>query len=95
MKKNWSQGPYESNVSPGSQGLNLIRRYASGEKLSPQEMTTARAAMYLLTQYLLPPREWEGFRWQGPDHFIEKIWPQVKDRDDVFYGYFGDGGKAP
>ena len=95
MKKSIGKGPYESHVSQGSHGLNLIQRYAAGEELSPQEMTTAQAAMYLLTQYTFPSREWDGFRWQGPDYFIEEIWPQIKDRDDVFNGYFGDGGKAP
>ena len=95
MPKPWSSGPNESSVSPGSHGLNLIRRYADGESLTPSEMVSMRAAMYLITQYVYPPRTWDDFRWEGPEHFIREIWPEVRDRSDIFHGFFGDGGKSP
>ncbi len=95
MGKEWSSGPYESNVSAGSRGLGLIRRYANGEELSASEIASMRAAMYLIVQYVHPPQDWEDFRWKGPEHFIRKIWPQVQDRYDIMHGFFGDGGKAP
>ena len=77
MEKKWSSQFQESQHSPQSRGLKLIRRYAEGETLSSQEMKAMRAAMYLLAQYVRPPRTWEDFHWSGPAHFIEEIWPEV------------------
>ncbi len=84
-----------SNTSAGSRGINLIRRFVHGEKLTSQEIDAMRATMYLLAQYASPALEWEEFRWKGVEHFIEKIWPEVRDRQDVRYGFFGDGLKSP
>lgn len=96
MPREWSSTDrYRSNRQPQTRGLTLIRRYAHGEKLTESQMEAMRAAMYLIEQYVRPPRGWEHFRWQGPDHFIENIWPEIKDRSDVMNGNFGDGSKAP
>ena len=61
-----------SNTSAGSRGINLIRRFVHGEKLTSQEIDAMRATMYLLAQYASPALEWEEFRWKGVEHFIEK-----------------------
>lgn len=81
--------------SPGTRGLNLILRYIAGDPLEAEEMAAMRAAMYLLVQYVIPARDWDAFRWLGEAHFVEEIWPLVKDRQDVMGGLFGDGAKAP
>ena len=94
MKK-WSNDFPGSKHSPQSRGFELIRRYAEGEKLSPQEMKAMRATMYLLVQYVRPPRTWDDFHWSGPERFLEEIWPKVKDREDVLHAFFADGGKKP
>lgn len=78
-----------------SQGIELIRRYEEGEALDRVEFEAMRAAMYLLNQYASPSREWENFKWQGPEHFMREVWPKLKDRSDVLHGYFGHGGKSP
>lgn len=83
------------NGSAGARGLDLIRRYAAGEDLDSEEVAAMRAAMYLLVQYVNPPRDENAFRWLGPEHFVLEIWPRVKDRQDVMHGLFGDGAKAP
>lgn len=96
MARAWSSTDrYRSNHSPATRGLELVRRYASGEELSQAELQSMRAAMYLITQYVRPPRDWRHFQWEGPEHFMREIWPEVKDRQDLFHGFFGDGSKAP
>lgn len=95
LSKPWSSGAYESHSSPGTKGLSLIRRYAKGEELTDAQLASMRGAMYLIVQYARPPRDWEDFRWKGPEHFVREIWPRVKDRQDISHGYFGDGAKAP
>lgn len=82
-------------ISPGSQGLDFIRRYAVGEELSKPEMDRARAAMYLIAQFLYPARAWSEFKWRGAEHFLEEIWPEVRDRREIMHGLFGDGATAP
>lgn len=82
-------------ASPGARGLNLIRRYIAGEELEAEDLAAMLAAMYLLVQYVNPPRDWDAFRWRGEAHFVEEIWPLVKNRQDVMGGLFGDGAKAP
>ncbi len=88
-------GPIDSNLSPGSQGLNSIRRYAAGEELEPDDLATMRATMYLLVQLVYPPRDWEDFRWRGPEHFMREIWSKVKDFPELMHGHFSDGAKFP
>ncbi|NIM94701.1 MAG: hypothetical protein GTO18_13455 [Anaerolineales bacterium] len=84
-----------SNMSAGSRGLDLIRRFVNSEELTSQEMDAMRATMYLLAQYVSPAREWDEFQWKGVEHFIEKIWPEVQDRQDIRHGDFGDGFRSP
>jgi hypothetical protein len=91
----WRSTVIVSNGSSGARGLNLIRRFAAGEALDAEEMAAMRAAMYLLVQYVNPPRDENAFRWHGPEHFMLEIWPKVKDRQEVMSGLFGDGAKAP
>lgn len=96
MARGWSSTDrVHSNTSPKTRGLTLIRRYASGEQLTESQLEAMRAAMYLIEQYYRPPRAWEQFRWKGPDHFMENIWPELTERSDVMNGYFGDGSKTP
>ena len=95
MGSPWSSGSFVSNISPESQGITYIQRYANGEHLRPEQYEAMRAAMYLLAQYAKPPRSEDGFTWQGPEHFMREIWPQIQKREDVRHGFFGDGAKAP
>jgi hypothetical protein len=76
-------------------GLSLIRAYAKGEQLSPDEMETMRGSMYLISLYLRPQRQWEDFVWHGPDHFITEMWPQIKDRHEMLTGLFSTGTVKP
>jgi hypothetical protein len=76
-------------------GLTLIRDYANGEKLTPEEMETMRGTMYLISLYLRPARQWEGFIWQGPDHFVKEMWPQIEDRYEMLSGLFSHGAVKP
>jgi hypothetical protein len=76
-------------------GLALIRAYAKGEKLTPEEMETMRGTMYLVSLYLRPQRQWEDFVWQGPDQFIEAMWPQIEDRHEMLSGLFSHGAVKP
>lgn len=83
------------NGTQGASGLDLIRRYEQGEDLQPEQMESMRATMYLIYLYLYPQRAWEGFRWKGPDHFLEEIWPRVKERHAIQSGLFGHGAVSP
>lgn len=76
-------------------GLRLIRDYAKGERLNPQEHETMRGTMYLISLYLRPQRQWEDFVWQGPEHFIDEFWPQIEQRQDVLSGLFSHGEVKP
>lgn len=76
-------------------GLALIRAYAKGEKLTPEQMETMRGTMYLISLYYRPQREWEDFSWQGPDHFIKELWPKIEDRHDMLTGLFSHGEIKP
>ncbi|MGD2058263.1 MAG: hypothetical protein PVF85_08950 [Anaerolineales bacterium] len=76
-------------------GLALIRAYAQGEDLSPAEMETVRGTMYLISLYLRPQRQWEDFVWQGPDHFIKEMWPEVEGRHEMLNGLFSHGAVKP
>ncbi len=76
-------------------GLALIRAYAKGEELSLEQMEIMRGTMYLISLYLRPQRQWEDFVWQGPEHFIEVMWPQIEDRHDMLTGLFSHGEVKP
>jgi hypothetical protein len=76
-------------------GLALIRAYAKGDKLTPEEMETMRGTMYLISLYLHPQRQWEDFSWQGPDHFIKESWPQIENRQEMLSGLFSHGSVKP
>lgn len=80
---------------PNARGLDLIRRYAQGEQLTEEELSSMRATMYLLTQYARPARDWGGFQWQGPDHFIREVWPQLGEETAVSSNNFADGTVSP
>lgn len=96
MPRGWSSTDrYNSNLAPATRGLELVRRYAAGEQLTEAELGSMRATMYLIVQYVRPPRAWEDFSWQGPEHFVREIWPEVKDRADLIHGFFADGSKTP
>jgi hypothetical protein len=95
MRVAWGSSTFDRRQNSQSYGLDLIRRHEDGEELEPDEMQAMRASMYLLTQYVNPPREWADFKWRGPDHFMREIWPKVKDRPEVLHGFFGPGTKAP
>lgn len=82
-------------VSMSARGIDLIHKYASGQELTESQMESMRATMYLITQYVGPPRDWVDFHWKGPEHFVREIWPQVKDRDDILHGFFSHGEKPP
>ena len=76
-------------------GLALIRGYAKGENLSPNELETMRGTMYLISLYLRPQRQWEDFVWQGPEHFVDQMWPQIEDRHEMLNGLFSHGAVKP
>ncbi|NIS80903.1 MAG: hypothetical protein GTO14_11985 [Anaerolineales bacterium] len=83
------------NGHKGAYGLSLIERFARGEKLGHQEIQSMRATMYLLSNYAKPPRAWEDFRWRGQDHFIQEVWPLIRDRKELLSGLFGHGAVSP
>jgi hypothetical protein len=83
------------NGHKGAYGLSLIERYARGEKLDEQEVQSMRATMYLVSNYLYPPRSWEDFYWRGPDHFVQDVWPKIRDRQELLSGLFGHGAISP
>jgi hypothetical protein len=76
-------------------GLALIRAYAQGDELSPEQEDTMKGTMYLISLYLRPQRHWEDFVWQGPEHFINELWPQVEDRREILSGLFSHGSVKP
>jgi hypothetical protein len=76
-------------------GITLIRNYAKGEDLSPEEMETMRGTMYLISQYLRPSSQWEDFAWQGAEHFVKEMWPQIEDRHEMLNGLFSHGAVKP
>lgn len=80
---------------PGPLGLALIRGYANGRELSPEELDTMRATMYLISLYLRPQHAWEDFKWQGPEYFIRELWPEVEERDEIISGLFSHGSVKP
>lgn len=76
-------------------GLALLREYANGDDLNPEEMATMRATMYLISLYLRPQRQWEDFAWQGPEHFLKELWPAIEDRHEMLSGLFSHGSVKP
>ena len=80
---NGKNGSVLAQNYPNARGLDLIRRYAQDEHLSAEELSSMRATMYLLTQYAQPARDWVGFQWQGPDHFMREVWPLFSENRRV------------
>jgi hypothetical protein len=80
---------------PNARGLDLVRRYAQGEQLSEEELSSMRATMYLLTQFARPARNWGDLKWQGPAHFIQEIWPLLSEETGVTTNNFADGTVSP
>lgn len=80
---------------PNARGLDLIRRYAQGEQLTEEEISTMRATMYLLTQYARPSRDWRDFQWQGPDRFLREVWPMFNEEPSVATNNFAAGTVSP
>lgn len=82
-------------MSVGTHGIELIKRYASGEAVNGQDMESMRSAMYLITLFHNSQRTWEHFLWRGPEQFIEEVWPNVQKWSDVQSGLFGHGAISP
>ena len=76
-------------------GLDLIERYANGEALDDNHLQSMRAMMYLISRYLEHQRSWADFRWRGPEHFVEHLWPQIRARFEYLNGQFGHGAIRP
>lgn len=83
------------NGYQGARGLKLIERYANGETLDEEQLQSMRAMMYLISSYIKPQRVWADFRWQGSEHFMKELWPEIKERQEYLNGQFGHGAVRP